>query len=109
MIYIFINHIISVLELTPIFQLLNVLESVEVHANNSVIKDTLMFLIKRSSAPDHETPEITHQSFARANRHLCQFVVDYVSMALYFDCWYPYLSNQAPAPYRKVSSTIYIV
>jgi hypothetical protein len=98
--------LLCVMYLTPCFQLLNVLESVEVNADNSVIQDSLMFLIKRSSAPDHETPQVTHQSLARPNRHFCQFVIEYVSMALYFDCWYPFLSNQAPAPYRKVSSTI---
>ena len=44
--------------LTPAFQLLNVLESIEVNADNSVIQDSLMFKIKRSSAPDHETPTV---------------------------------------------------
>ena len=101
-------HILCVTCLTSAFQLLNVLESVEVNRENSVIQDSLMFLIKCSSAPDDETPIVCHQSLARPNRHFCQFVVDYVSMALYFDCWYPFLSNTAPAPYRKVSSMILI-
>jgi hypothetical protein len=92
--------------LTPAFQLLNVLESIEVNADNSVIQDSLMFKIKQSSAPDHETSKVSHQSLARPNRHFCQFVIDYVSMALYFDCWYPFLSNTSPAPYRKVSCMI---
>lgn len=65
-----------------------------------------MYQIKRSSADDLDTPKISHQSLARPNRHFAQFVIDYVSMALYFDCWYPFLSNAAPAPFRKVCTLV---
>ena len=51
----------------------------------------MMFQIKRSSLPDQDTPTITYQSIATPNRHFCQFVIDYLSMVLYFDCWYPFL------------------
>ena len=71
--------ILCVTSLTPAFQLLNVLETVEVNADKSVIQDSLMYKIKRSSAPDHKTPTVLHQSLARLNRHFCQFVI-HVSM-----------------------------
>jgi hypothetical protein len=89
--------------LTP-RKLLNVLESVEVDKEKSVINDSLMYLIKRSTAPDQDTPTVTLQSIATPNRHFCQFIIDYLAMALYFDCWYPFLSNSTPAPFRKVST-----
>ncbi len=91
--------------LTP-RKIMNVLESVEINRDKSVISDSMMFQIKRSSAPDQDTPTILYQSIATPNRHFCQFVIDYLSMVLYFDCWYPFLSNSTPAPYRKVSNLV---
>lgn len=89
--------------LTPC-KLMNVLESVEVDKEKSVITDSLMYRIKRSSAPDQDTPTVLLQSIATPNRHFCQFIIDYLAMVLYFDCWYPFLSNSTPAPFRKVST-----
>lgn len=87
-------------------KLSNVLESIEINKDQSVICDSLMYQIKQSSAADHETPTILYQSISTPNRHFCQFVIDYLSMVLYFDCWYGFLSNSTPAPLSKVSKTV---
>lgn len=52
--------------------------------------------------PREVTPTVLYQSLATPNRHLCHFVIDYLSMALYFDCWHPFLSNSTPPPSARL-------
>ena len=37
--------------------------------------------------------------FGKVNKSFCQFVVDFISMALVFDAWSSHLSQFVPAPY----------
>ncbi len=58
--------------------------------------DSAMLKIKKSTIGHN----IHVNSFGKVNKTFCQFVVDYVSMALVFDVWWSSHSSQfAPAPY----------
>ena len=77
------------------------LEHHSVNPCKSAVNDSLMYAIKMSSAPSDTTPELSPNSFGKVNENFCHFVIDYLSMALYFDCWHPYGLQNAPAPTQK--------
>ena len=54
-----------------------------------------MLKIKKSTIGQN----IHVNSFGKVNKSFCQFVVDFVSMALVFDVWSSHLSQFVPAPY----------
>ncbi len=57
--------------------------------------DSSMLKIKKSTIGQ----DIHVSSFGKVNKTFCQFVVDFVSMALVFDAWSSHSSQFAPAPY----------
>jgi hypothetical protein len=57
--------------------------------------DSAMLKIKKSTIGH----DIHVNLFGKVNKTFCQFVVDYVSMALVFDVWSSHLSQFAPASY----------
>ncbi len=76
------------------------LELYSVLSSNSWVTDSLMKLIKDSSAPDIAGP-ISFNSFRKVNKKLCHFVIDMLSVQLVFDNWYPFASQSVPSPYVK--------
>ena len=66
--------------------------------------DSTMVKIKKSTIGH----DIHVNLFGKVNKTFCQFVVDFVSMALVFDAWSSHLSQFAPAPYVSgVPAAIY--
>jgi hypothetical protein len=76
------------------------LEPYSVLSSDSWVTDSLMKLIKDSSAPDIAGP-ISPNSFRKVNKKFCCFVIDMLSVQLVFDNWYPFASQSAPSPYVK--------
>ncbi len=80
------------------------LEPCSVLSSDSWVTDSLMKLIKDSSAPDIADP-ISSNSFGKVNKKICRFVIDMLSAQLVFDNWYPFASQRAPSPYVKDTAT----
>ncbi len=76
------------------------LEPYFVLASDSWVTDSLMKLIKDSSAPKIAGP-ISSNSFGKVNKKFCCFVIDMLSVQLVFNNWYPFASQSAPSPYVK--------
>ena len=64
------------------------------------ITDSLMKLIKDSSAPNI-AGRTSLNSFGKVNKKFCRFVIDMLSVQLVFDIWYPFASQSAPSSYVK--------
>ena len=77
------------------------LEESTVHDSHSKINDSLMKLIKITSAPDPDHGPINNNSFGRVNKKFVCFFIDMLSLQLVFDNWYPFAAQVAPLPYTK--------
>jgi hypothetical protein len=42
-----------------------------------------------------------HNSFGRVNKKFVRFVIDFISVQLVFNNWYPFLTQFAPSPFAK--------
>jgi hypothetical protein len=42
-----------------------------------------------------------HNSFGRVNKKFAQFVIDFISVQLVFNNWYPFSTQFAPSPFAK--------
>jgi hypothetical protein len=62
-----------------------------------------MLRIKMSSHPPVNKQPININSFGRVNKKLCRFIIDYVSLQVVFNNWYPFSTQVAPAPYAKMT------
>jgi hypothetical protein len=67
------------------------LELYSVSSSDSWVTDSLMKLIKDSSAPDIAGP-ISSNSFGKVNKKFCCFVIDMLSVESIFDNWYSFAS-----------------
>jgi hypothetical protein len=74
------------------------LEPFSVSSEDSRVTDSLMKLLKDSSAPDIAGPTSSN-SFGRVNKFFCCFVIDMFSVQLVFNNWYPFSAQSAPSPY----------
>jgi hypothetical protein len=77
------------------------LEPFSVSSEDSRVKDSLMKLLKDSSAPDISGPTSSSNSFGQVNKFFCRFVIDMLSVQLVFNNWYPFSAQSAPSPYVK--------
>ncbi len=75
------------------------LEPFSVSSEDSRVTDSLMKLLKDSSAPNIAGPTSSN-SFGRVN-FFCCFVIDMLSVQLVFNNWYPFSAQSAPSPYVK--------
>ncbi len=64
------------------------LEESTVHDLHSKINDSLMKLIKITSAPDPDHGPINNNSFGRVNKKFVRFFIDMLSLQFVFDNWY---------------------
>jgi hypothetical protein len=69
------------------------LESHLVPQEKTYLIDSCMLEIKASSHRDIAGSDIHHNSFQRNNTTFTKFVIDYLSIALLFDKWYPFAGN----------------
>jgi hypothetical protein len=76
------------------------LEPFSVQSEKSCITNSLMKLIKESSAPNI-AGRTSSNSFVKVNKKFCRFVIDMLSVQLVFNNWYPFASQSAPSPYVK--------
>jgi hypothetical protein len=76
------------------------LEPYSVLSEYSWVTNSLMKLIKDSSAPNI-AGRTSLNSFGKVNKKFCHFVIDMLSVQLVFDNWYPFASQSAPSPYVK--------
>jgi hypothetical protein len=79
------------------------LEESTVHQSHSRLDDSLLKLIKASSAPVLHDGAINNNSFGRVNKKFVRFFIDMLSLQLLFDNWYPFAAQVAPSPYSKVT------
>ena len=77
------------------------LEESTVHHLHSRLNDSLMKLIKTTSASDLHDGVINNNSFGRVNKKFVRFFIDMLSLQLVFDNWYPFAAQVAPLPYSK--------
>ena len=77
------------------------MEESTVHDSHSKINDSLMKLIKITSAHDPDHGPINNNSFGRVNKKFVHFFIDMLSLQLVFDNWYPFAAQVAPLPYSK--------
>ena len=82
------------------------LEHHSVSDEHSSLIDEQLVSIKRSSFPkDNRTPDFIHTNcFGKPNKIFCRFVIEYLSMSLFFDYWGEHSASSGPAPYNNVSS-----
>jgi hypothetical protein len=93
------REVLAALELsTKLF-----LEDSTVPDSHSRLDDSLMKLIKASSAPNLHDGVINNNSFGRVNKKFVRFFVDMLSLQLVFNNWYPFAAQVAPSPYSKVT------
>ncbi len=76
------------------------LEPFSVSSEDSRVTDSLMKLLKDSSAPNIAGPTSSN-SFGRVNKFVCHFVIDMLSVQLVFNNWYPFSAQSTPSPYVK--------
>ena len=76
------------------------LEPFSVLSEDSRVTDSLMKLLKNSSAPDIAGPTSSNP-FGWVNKFFCCFVIDMLSVQLVFNNWYPFSAQSAPSPYVK--------
>jgi hypothetical protein len=76
------------------------LETFLVSSEDSRVTDSLMKLLKDSSAPNIAGPTSSN-SFGWVNKFFCRFVIDMLSVQLVFNDWYPFSAQSAPSPYVK--------
>ena len=93
------RDVIAMLYLMSFLQL----EDYHVTTAHSSVTDTAMLIIKNSSKPTGNDQPINVNSFGRVNKKLCRFIIDYVSLQVVFNNWYPFSTQVAPAPYAKMT------
>jgi hypothetical protein len=93
------HDVIAMLYLMSFLQL----EDYHVTTAHSTVTDTAMLRIKNSSEPTANEQPINVNSFGRVNKKLCRFIIDYVSLQVVFNNWYPFSTQVAPAPYAKMT------
>ena len=71
------------------------LEAYFVLSSDFWVTNSLMKLIKDSSAPNISSP-ISSNSFGKVNKSFCRFVIDMLSVQLVFDNWYHLLLRVHP-------------
>jgi hypothetical protein len=76
------------------------LEPFLVLSQDSRVTDSLMKLLKDSSAPDI-AGSTSSNSFGWVNKFFCRFVIHMLSVQLVFNNWYPFSAQSAPSPYVK--------
>ncbi len=76
------------------------LEPFSVSSQDSRVTDSLMKLLKDSSAPDI-AGSISSNSFWRVNKKFCRFVIDMLSVQHVFNNWYSFSAQSVPSPYVK--------
>jgi hypothetical protein len=79
------------------------LEDYYVTTAHSTVTDAAMLRIKNSSDPPANEQPINVNSFGRVNKKLCRFIIDYVSLQVVFNNWYPFSTQVAPAPCAKMT------
>ena len=79
------------------------LEESNVHHSHSRLNDSLMKIIKTTSAADPDHGAINNNSFGRVNKKFVRFFIDMVSLQLVFDNWYPFAAQVVPLLYSKVT------
>jgi hypothetical protein len=79
------------------------LEDYHVTTAHSTVTDTAMLRIKNSSEPTANEQPINVNLFGRVNKKLCRFIIDYVSLQVVFNNWYPFSTQVAPAPCAKMT------
>ena len=93
------REVLAALELsTKLF-----LEDSTVPDSQSRLDDSLMKMIKGSSARNLHEGVININSFGRVNKKFVRFFVDMLSLQLVFNNWYPFAAQVAPSPYSKVT------
>ena len=88
------------------FMMSAALEHHNVDDKNSILIDTILVRIKKSSDPKNEhTPATIHTNcFGKPNKIFCRFVIEYIAMSLFFDYWGEHAAAHAPAPFNDVST-----
>jgi hypothetical protein len=76
------------------------LEPYSVSSEDSCVTDSLMKILKDSSAPKIAGPTSIN-SFGSVNKFFCRFVIDMLSVQLVFNNWYPFSAQSVPPPYVK--------
>ncbi len=79
------------------------LEHFSVPSKKSCITNSLMKLIKESSAPNIAGRMISN-SFVKVNKKFCCFVIDMLSVQLVFNNWYPFCFSECTLPLRQGDS-----
>jgi hypothetical protein len=69
------------------------LEHHSVTPEDSVLTDSCMLEIKSSSHPDVAQTAIHQNSISKVNMTFNKFVIDYLSIQLLFDNWYPFAAQ----------------
>jgi hypothetical protein len=89
----------------PCFYLMSFLQLEDHHVTtaHSTVTDTAMLRIENSSEPTANEQPINVNSFGRVNKKLCRFIIDYNSLQVVFNNWYPFSTQVAPAPYAKMT------
>ena len=77
------------------------LKPYNVDADNSRLTDSLMLLLKESSRPQAGRQPINPNSFGKVNKSCCCFVIDFLSVQLVFNNWFPFCAQAAPASFTK--------
>ncbi len=77
------------------------LENYNKRGHFSRITDTLMEQIKESSTPTRDLQPINLNSFGRVNKTFACFVIDFLSVQLVFNNWFPFKCQNALSPYAR--------
>jgi hypothetical protein len=65
------------------------------------ICNSQMRFLKMSSHPSVDGQLTNHNSFGRVNKKFAWFVIDFISVQLVFNNWYPFSTQFAPSPFAK--------
>ena len=92
-------------DVLAMFYLMSFLQLEDYHVTtiHSNVTDTAMMTIKNSSVPPANEQPINVNSIGRVNKKLMRFIIDYVSLQLVFNNWYPFSTQVSEAPYAKMT------
>jgi hypothetical protein len=77
------------------------LEDFLISGELSQVSDSQIKVMKLSSHPVFDGQSTNHNSFGRADKKFSQFVIDFLSVQLFFNDWYPFSTQFAPSPFAK--------
>jgi hypothetical protein len=77
------------------------LEDFLVCGHLSHICDSQMKVLKLSSYPSVDGQPINHNLFGQVNKKFSWFVIDLISVQLFFNTLYPFSTQFAPSPFAK--------